>query len=200
MILMVDDDLVVKQVLKKWLAAAGHKCLVANSAEQGWRVIKDFAQQIWLVILDVHMPGKYDGIGLLDRIIEVAQIRSLKVLMISSSQQSITRAVDHGCEDFMTKPLIRPLLLKKVETLRILSCMEEEREADTARVAAARSSHRLTIDKLLTFWEAPHIQHVFPTTCMQNCIATKLTDWSFNVFDFSEDQLVVLAKCMFSAP
>ncbi len=79
MILVVDDDFVVKHVLKEWLVAAGYKCLVANSAEQGWRVIKDFARQIWLVILDVQMPGKYDGIGLLDRIIEVAQIRSLKV-------------------------------------------------------------------------------------------------------------------------
>ncbi len=117
--------------------------------------------------------------------------------MMSSSQQSIARAVDHGCDEFMTKPLIRPLLLKKVETLTVLSRMEEEREAETARVAAANASQCLTIDKLLTFWDMPHSQYVFPTSCTQNYMAAKLTDWSFNVFDFSEDQLVVLAKFMF---
>ncbi len=233
MILVADDDFVVKHLLKEWLAAAGYKCLVANSAEQGWRVIKDFARQIWLVILDIHMPGKYDGIGLLDRIIEVAQIRSLKVssvaparvwrcimrmlppsaaclllkcssdafsfqvLMISSSQHSIARAVDHGCDEFMTKPMLRPLLLKKVETLKVLSRMEEEREAEDARVAAANTGHRLTIEKLLTFWDSPHSQHIYPSSAVENYMAAKLTDWSFNVFDFSEDQLVVLAKAMF---
>ncbi len=124
---------------------------------------------------------------------------------MSSSQESIymrASTTDAKSSGFMTKPLMRPLLLKKVETLRELSRMEDERssashEAETARVAAANASRCLTVDKLLTFWDMPHSQIVFPTACMQNCMATKVTECSFNVFDSSEDQLVVLAKFMF---
>jgi CheY-like chemotaxis protein len=195
-ILVVDDDFVVKHLLKEWLAAAGYRCLVANSAEQGWRVIKDFAAQIWLVILDVMMPGKYDGIGLLDRIIEVAQGRSLKVIMMSSSQEHIARAVEHGCDEFMTKPIMKQLLLKKVEALKLLSKIEDQRRVELDRAAVLNSGRQLTIAKLLSFWDEARVA-VFPAGCVPDCGATQVSEWGFNVFDFSEDQLLVLAKHMF---
>jgi DNA-binding LytR/AlgR family response regulator len=41
------------------------RCVVADSAEQGWNVLQDLAEQIWLVVLDVKMRGKSDGIDVL---------------------------------------------------------------------------------------------------------------------------------------
>jgi DNA-binding response OmpR family regulator len=119
-ILVVDDDLVVKHLLKEWLCTAGYRCFVANTAEQGWRLLTDFAEQIWLVILDVRMPGKYDGVGLFDRISDVAQERNLQVIMMSSNQDSIAHAVNHGCDEVMVKPIVKDVLLKRVETFAAL--------------------------------------------------------------------------------
>jgi DNA-binding NtrC family response regulator len=70
-ILVVEDDIVTRLLLVEWLSAAGHRCLTAETAEQGWRVLKD-SEDVWLVVVDVKMPGAYDGIDLLDCIAEMS--------------------------------------------------------------------------------------------------------------------------------
>ncbi len=151
-VLVVDDDFVVNHLLKEWLCAAGYRCLVANTAEQGWRVLTDFAKHIWLVIVDVKMPGKYDGVGLLDRIVEIAQERNLQVVMISSNQDNIPHAVNHGCTEFMTKPIVKELLLKRVETLQTLRISQIEKEMELTSVPQKNVSSKSTylmLDKLI---------------------------------------------------
>jgi CheY-like chemotaxis protein len=187
-ILIVDDEFVVKQLLKEWLNAAGYKCLVATSVEQGWRVLEHFAQQVWLVILE--MPGKYDGITFLDRIVEVAQERNIQVIMMSSSQDNIVRAVEHGCEDFMTKPIVKQLLLKRVAALKALVEKEETRKSRENNVCP------LSVDTLLSFWDETK-SYVFPLIALGSGAISKVSEWSFNVFEFDDDELLVLTKHMF---
>jgi hypothetical protein len=39
--------------------------------------------------------------------------------MISSSQERIARVVEHECDEFIRKPIIKELLLKRVGTLSL---------------------------------------------------------------------------------
>jgi CheY-like chemotaxis protein len=171
--------------------------LVANSAEQGWTVLEDFAKQIWLVILDVQMPGKYDGIALLDRIVGVAQERNIQVIMMSSSQDNVVRAVEHGCDDFMAKPIVKQLLLKRVEALKRLEVLKRlcQVEKEACRSSENRMS-LLTLDKLLSFWDGLN-NDTFPFKVIENSVISKVIEWSFNVFEFYDDELLVLTKHMF---
>jgi DNA-binding response OmpR family regulator len=186
-ILLVDDEFIVKQLLKEWLKDAGYKCFVANSAEQGWRILNDFAKQVWLLILDVQMPGKYDGIALLDRIVGVAQERNIQVIMMSSTQDNVVRAVEHGCDDFMTKPIVKQLLLKRVEVLKGHCFLQANNQAH---------SSILTLDKMLSFWDDTKV-YLFPSRVLKRSTTSRITEWSFNVFEFDDNELLVLAKHMF---
>jgi CheY-like chemotaxis protein len=192
-VLIVDDEMVVKQLLKEWLNDAGYKCLVANSTEQGWRVLEDFAKQVWLVILDVMMPGEYDGIALLDRIVGVGQERKIQVIIMSSSQDSVIRAVEHGCDDFMQKPIVKQLLLKRVATLNILSLFQAGKEASRS---GENGVYSLPLDNLISFWDETK-SYIFPSRVLESGTISSLAEWSFNVFEFDDDELLVLTKHMF---
>jgi CheY-like chemotaxis protein len=196
-ILIVDDDLAVKLKLKEWLVDAGYKSLFANTAEQGWRVLTDFARQIWLVVVDVEAPGIYERIAVLDRIVEMAHEKNLQVIVMSSSEETITNAVERGCHDYITKPLIKQLLLKRVSVLKILSSIQAEKEAAKLTIKEDTSSRTLTLHKLVNFWDMRH-NFVFPNAVLDNSAVESVMNWSFNIFQYSDEQLVVLAKFMFS--
>lgn len=115
-ILVVDDDKVVTQMLHRWLSDAGYRCLVATTAEEGWNILQDKSNTISLVITDANMPGEYDGFGLLDRVMKLKEEEGIDVIMMSGQDKEIAvRGVTLGSKDFLAKPLIKALLLRKVE-------------------------------------------------------------------------------------
>lgn len=117
-ILVVDDDKVVTQMLKKWTTDAGYDCVVATTAAEGWKILQDANSHVALVITDVNMPGEYDGFGLLDRIMKLKDEKGISVIMMSGDDKEIAiKGVTLGSNDFMVKPLIKALLLRKVEIL-----------------------------------------------------------------------------------
>ncbi len=197
-ILIVDHDLAVKLMLKEWLGDAGYKSLFANTAEQGWRVLMDFARQIWLVIVDVEAPGIHERIALLDRIVEMAHEKNLQVIVMSSSEETIADAVDRGCHDYITKPLIKQLLLKRISVLKTLSSIQEKKDAGELEIIKKDSTGgKLTLDTLTHFWDMRD-HFVFPQIVLDDGTLESVMGWYFNVFQYSEEQLVVLAKFMFT--
>lgn len=117
-ILVVDDDQVVTKMLKKWLDGAGYNTLVATTAAEGWQLLQDNSDTVSLVITDANMPGEFDGFGLLDRIVKLGAENGVGVIMMSGEgKDTATRGVTLGSNDFMAKPLIHALLLRKVEML-----------------------------------------------------------------------------------
>ncbi|HDQ40503.1 MAG TPA: response regulator [Desulfonatronum sp.] len=55
-ILVVDDDMDIRQLTREALEACGYKVLAAASAEEALIVYADKGQPIHLVILDLNMP------------------------------------------------------------------------------------------------------------------------------------------------
>ncbi len=146
-VLVVEDDLIVKMLVRKWLFDAGHECEAVDSAEQGFTVLADKGHQIWLVVFDVRITGKYAGIDLLDRVVQMAHERKLQTIMMSSSGEVIALALNHGCDEFMRKPLIKDLFLKRVETLKSLATLREKEAAEPSDESVEQNE--LTLQKLL---------------------------------------------------
>ena len=268
-VLVVDDDKVVTQMLMRWLTKAGYVCKIATTAEEGWALLQDPSQNITMVITDANMPGEYDGFGLLSRIMKMREEQGISVIMMSGEEDAVHRGVMLGSNDFMAKPIVKALLLRKMEMLvrhRLfrLELQKERAEKEALRKEIAALSgmmgsrvetpmqtittvingllgraelseevrSELTRLKTLALDESnlykPRMSSqqpgrvdavtrsfllnelaFVPGTDDENRSAffsnltvdsrwvEELTQWSFNVFERSEDELLLLAKKMF---
>ena len=99
---IVDDDGSVRRALARLLVASGFE---ATTFESG----RAFLDSLTIgspdfVVLDLHMPGM-NGLELLKVVKE--QYPRLKVYMITAydDADSRQRAVEYGCDDYLTKPI-----------------------------------------------------------------------------------------------
>ena len=74
-----------------------------------------FANPPDLILLDVMMP-ELDGIGTCRRIKQDEKTRHIPVVMVTTKgePEMVQKAIDAGCNDFITKPLDKTELLSKV--------------------------------------------------------------------------------------
>ena len=72
-----------------------------------------------LVLLDVNMPNK-NGMEVLQEIRQDAELRSIKVIMMSSteSEEELAKAHDQGADACIRKPLDADELVKLLESLK----------------------------------------------------------------------------------
>jgi CheY-like chemotaxis protein len=62
-LLVVDDDLMVREPIADYLREVGYQVLEAGDAQEAIDLV-DHADHVDLVFSDVRMPGELDGIGL----------------------------------------------------------------------------------------------------------------------------------------
>jgi diguanylate cyclase (GGDEF)-like protein/PAS domain S-box-containing protein len=112
-ILVVDDDKLMRNVLQDSLKSAGFE---VSSVEDGDSAIHSIsAAKPDMVLLDMIMPGK-DGCETCREIRTLPGGEYLPVLMITGmdSADSIHRAFEAGATDFITKPVNAELLAHRV--------------------------------------------------------------------------------------
>lgn len=100
-ILVVDDELSMREFLKILLEKEGYRVSAAANAEEAISLLQ--TEQFELVISDVRMPG-IGGLSLLERIKETNN--NLPVIMITAyaSPENAVRAMKEGAFDYITKP------------------------------------------------------------------------------------------------
>lgn len=101
-ILIVDDAMFMRQVIRKNLEEIGYKNIVeAKDGEEGVRVYEELHPD--LVILDITMPVM-SGIEALEKMKQVD--KGAKVIMCSAVGQDlmIVKALEAGASDFIVKP------------------------------------------------------------------------------------------------
>ena len=114
-ILVVDDDVTVREVVTSYLQAHHHTTLEAGDGEEAVRLVGQ--EPIDLVVLDLMLPG-IDGLEATRRI--RAQ-RDLPIIMLTAlgSQQDRLLGLELGADDYLTKPFSpRELALRADSILR----------------------------------------------------------------------------------
>lgn len=105
-VLVADDSRVIRQAIKKILAA-DFEIVLADDGTDAWDHIRRDAE-VKALITDIEMPG-LDGYDLICRIrgAEEARIRDLPVIVIAGAEDEQTkqRAFACGATDFITKPI-----------------------------------------------------------------------------------------------
>ena len=100
-ILIVDDEAVIRRLIRQKLSRVGYSCEEANSAEQALTRLAD--NQIELVILDVNMPGK-SGIDVLPEI-KSNYPNTMVIMATAVAETSIAvECMKLGAEDYLCKP------------------------------------------------------------------------------------------------
>ncbi len=100
-ILVVDDELSMREFLKILLEKEGHKVITASDAASAIDLIQK--QDFDIVISDIKMPGM-GGLSLLEKIKEINN--SIPVIMITAyaSPENAVVAMRSGAFDYITKP------------------------------------------------------------------------------------------------
>jgi DNA-binding NtrC family response regulator len=102
-ILIVDDEPIVRDSIRDWLADSGYSVLTAESGEEALDVLKK--NEIGVMILDIRLPGR-TGISVLKEVREKKpDIKTIIITAYPSSELS-TEAMKLGALDYLVKPII----------------------------------------------------------------------------------------------
>lgn len=114
-IMVADDSRTIRAAINKILRS-NYEVLQAEDGEDAWEKLTQ-APDVRMVISDIMMPN-LDGYGLICRIraAEQAEIQGLPILVITSSDDDITRERAHACgaNDFIVKPVEQSDLIERV--------------------------------------------------------------------------------------
>ena len=110
-ILIVDDELLIRNVIKEYLLNEGYKVLEAKDGFDALRVI--FDNKVDLIVLDIMMP-KMDGFTCLS---EIRKTKNIPVIMLSARKEETDKlnSFDLGVDDYVTKPFSPKELVARVK-------------------------------------------------------------------------------------
>jgi DNA-binding response OmpR family regulator len=126
-ILIADDTPQAAELLEAYLAECDYDLRVASDGEQTLRLVEQWQPD--LVLLDIMMP-RISGFEVCKRLRAVAATREIAVLMITALDKpsDVERALEAGTDDFLSKPIAKAELLRRVRAL--LAARQQKGEMD----------------------------------------------------------------------
>ena len=113
-LLIVEDNLILCDILERWLQKAGYRVLTAIDEPSARRKIK--GNNVALVLTDVRLP-EGDGISLLEWSISQGLHIPFVVMTEHASIADAVRAVKLGAKDYLPKPVHEELLMELLRGL-----------------------------------------------------------------------------------
>ncbi len=103
-VLVVDDDPVIRQILKEYIELEGHRVLEAANATFARQALAQ--ESVDLIFLDVMMPGE-SGTSLCHCIKEDPECRDIKVVLLTGfeGERSWQQGLRCGPDLFAIKPV-----------------------------------------------------------------------------------------------
>ncbi|NJO96581.1 MAG: response regulator [Pleurocapsa sp. CRU_1_2] len=101
-ILVVDDDDILVEVLKRSLSSQRHIVEIAADGQMGWEYVQ--TGEYDLVLLDVNLPG-LDGVSLCEKMRSEGYTTPILLMTAKNASQDRILGLDAGADDYLTKPL-----------------------------------------------------------------------------------------------
>ena len=114
-ILIVDDDLDIREMLGNYFSREGYEIAYACDGEEGLRITKK--KPFSLILLDIMMP-KMDGYAMLAKLREFCDTPVI-LLTAKGEQMDKIKGFTKGCDDYVVKPFDFTEL-----SLRVLSILK----------------------------------------------------------------------------
>ena len=139
MVLVVDDDAVVRETLRAVVAHEGYRFELAADGSEALAKLERVQPDV--ILLDVMMPGM-DGFEVTRRIKNNPATILIPVILITAldSRQERMKGIEAGADDFLSKPIDRLQLLTRLATAAKLRRVSRELDdAETVLESLARS-------------------------------------------------------------
>lgn len=126
-ILIADDNAANRELLEAYLALVECEVALAVDGQDTLDKVAEFSPD--LILLDVMMP-KLSGFEVCQQIKNSPETSKIMVLMVTALNElgDIERAVKAGTDDFLSKPINKIELLKRVENMLRLKDTTDELE------------------------------------------------------------------------
>jgi two-component system, OmpR family, KDP operon response regulator KdpE len=141
-ILMIDDETQIRRLLRVALEGSGYRVFEAASGQEG--LVEAAQRHPDAIILDLGLPDM-DGVEVLKRLREWSQAPVL-VLSVREGEDDKVSALDHGADDFVTKPFGTAELLARLRVVRRRALpLEENAVFVSGRLEVDLSSRRVLV-------------------------------------------------------
>jgi two-component system KDP operon response regulator KdpE len=125
-VLIVDDEPVMRKVLRSALSAVGYTTQEARDGETALGTIRE--RPVDLVLLDINMPG-VGGIESCRRIRKIAPRVGILMITVRDHEDDKVEALEAGADDYVTKPFLLRELLARVQAILRRSDIDEAPQA-----------------------------------------------------------------------
>jgi DNA-binding NtrC family response regulator len=113
-ILVVDDELLIRETLAEYLGQEGFPVVTCASGEEALE--KAGEQRFDIVLCDVHLPG-LDGLELLDRLQRLSPETFVLLITAYATVENAVEAFQRGAHDYLMKPILLDEVLSKIHRL-----------------------------------------------------------------------------------
>ena len=119
-ILVVEDQDSIRRMIEALVQARGYQVTAVSSGAKAIDVALTDTPDI--VLLDLNLPGQYDGFDVCQRLRSDPTTRTVPVVIISAmdDDESRARATAAGATAYYTKPFSPIALLKEIDRLKSL--------------------------------------------------------------------------------
>jgi signal transduction histidine kinase/DNA-binding response OmpR family regulator len=114
-VLIVDDDLNIRKLLRKELEEAGYNIMEADNGTQALTTVKNKDNHIDLILLDIMMPN-VDGFDVLSAVKTNEKLAHIPIIVISAYEVE-KKVYRLGADCFLHKPIDRIQLINKMSFL-----------------------------------------------------------------------------------
>ncbi len=150
--LVVDDDLTVREVVVSYLRAHGHEVVEAGDGEAALELMG--SRPADLVVLDLMLPG-IDGLEVCRRLRSSGDVPVVMLTALGEEGDRVA-GLEHGADDYVSKPFSpRELALRVDSVLRRTSepaevvgprvVVDGDLEVDAARHTVTRAGRELAL-------------------------------------------------------
>ncbi len=126
-VLIADDIQQNRELLEAYLVDEGYEIFMASDGQQTMQMVEQHNPD--LILLDIMMP-RMSGYEVCSQLKADAARRGIPVLMVTALNEigDIEKAVEAGCDDFLTKPVNRLELRTRVRSLLRVRHLANERD------------------------------------------------------------------------
>ncbi|MDR0522755.1 MAG: response regulator [Planctomycetaceae bacterium] len=126
-ILIADDNVPNVELLEAYLSHLNYEMESAQDGAETLEKVQSFAPD--LILLDIMMP-KLNGFEVCAKLKSDPQTKGMMILMVTALSEigDVERAVNAGCDDYLSKPVNKYELIKRVENLLKLRSVTNELE------------------------------------------------------------------------
>jgi two-component system phosphate regulon response regulator PhoB len=116
-LLIVDDQADIRKLIRMTLEFEGYTLLEAQDGSEALRVAKSSKPE--LMLLDVMMPGEFDGFQVCEQIKNDPALAHTRIVMLTArgQQSDLERGRKAGADAYLTKPFSPLELIDTIERL-----------------------------------------------------------------------------------